>query len=127
MYPNFYSQEKEKREGAVVYADDDVRKYKTTRGAFDRRHRTGILSELFAPSLVCRLRLVLSPGAAPAGGPGSRQVHATGQTRNPGHCRARTPHTRGATIAPPPATAFPLACDEEVAKASMRFSHQRSV
>jgi hypothetical protein len=37
------------------------------------------------------------------------------------------PHTRGSTIAPPPTTAFPLVCDEEVAKANMRFSHHRSV
>jgi hypothetical protein len=34
-------------------------------------------------SLVCRLRLVLSPGAPLAGGPGSRQVHATRSDSKP--------------------------------------------
>ena len=79
MYPNFYSQEEEKK--ARSYTNASKYKRNARRSVRQRRHRTGILSELFAPSLVCRLRLVLSPGASPAGGPGSRQVHATGQTR----------------------------------------------
>ena len=91
----------------------------------DTRHSSGSRQHFALSSAVC-VSSCLPVRLSPAGRAPDRSM-LPGQTRNPGHCRARTPHTRGATIAPPPATAFPLVCDEEVAKASMRFSHQRSV